>query len=96
MITATRPKLRPKNYESIFSTLEPEEFTPQEEKVIELLRHVSTDSFYGMVIRDCFIDKTVKGMRDLFATLLSQLDDNESMMFRILGYEAFTEIQKLK
>lgn len=98
MITTLRPKqkLIPSNYESAFSMLEEENFTPQEEKVIELLRHVNSDSFYGSVIRDCFIDMSVKTMRELFCTLLSQLDDNEDMMFRILGSEAFYALQKLK
>lgn len=57
---------------------------------------VESASYIGQAIRNSFLDYTDTRFRELYCELLSQNDDNEDMVFRILGKSAYDLLLKLK
>ena len=69
---------------------------PIEQKLHDSLLTVSSESFWGIAIRDSFIDYTDTKFRELVCELLSQMHDSPDVMYRILGKEAYDLLNELK
>lgn len=67
-----------------------------EERLKECLRKVEHDSIWGCAIVDAFVGYTDTKFRELVCELLSQLEDCEDTMYRILGYDAYNALIALK
>lgn len=67
-----------------------------EQKLHDDLLKVESDSFWGIAIRDSFVDYSDAKFRELVAELLSQLYDSPDLMYRILGKAAYDSLIKLR
>lgn len=80
--------IRPTNYYAAFQKMK-EQLSQKEQALHDALLKVESDSYWGIAIRNSFIDYSVMKFRELVAELLSQRDDSPDMMFRILGKVAY-------
>lgn len=90
-------KLRPTNYGAAFEKMKQhKDLTPEEIKLRDALQNVESDTLWGEAIRDWFIDQDVMKFRQLYQELLSQNDDNDLIMLKILGQPAYSLLLALK
>lgn len=87
---------RPTDYGKAFAKLCQMNLSPQEERVVEALRRVNSETIYGIAIRNAFIDESPAKFRKLFNELLSQIDDNDLLMLKILGSDCYNALLKIK
>lgn len=91
----TRRSIRPTNYYAAFQKMK-EQLSLKEQALHDALLRVESTSYWGIAIRDSFIDYSVMKFRELVAELLSQSDDSPDVMYRILGKEAYDLLIALK
>lgn len=97
MITLSAKRVfRPKDYAPMMAKLIHLKLSADEEKAVEALRTVTSDTPYGWAIRDAFIDRSPAKFRKLFVELWQQIDDNDMLMLKILGSEAYNALVKIK
>lgn len=70
--------------------------TTDEQKLHDALLKVESESFWGLAIRDSFVDYSDTKFRELVCELMSQLHDSPNIMYRILGKDAYDALLKLK
>lgn len=89
--------MRPTNYAHAFEMMKAHKsLTADELKLREAFLSVEHDSMWGEAIRDWFIDEDVLKFRELVAELLSQNDDNDIVMLKILGQPAYGLLLKFR
>lgn len=70
--------------------------TEKEQRLHDALLKVTNESYWGLAIRDSFIDYTDTKFRELICELLSQEHDNPDAMYRILGKDAYDCLINIK
>lgn len=96
LLAPEKRKLSPVDYGKHFAKLIHMDLTRDEQIAVEALRKVTHDSVYGQMIRDAFIDESPEKFRQLFNEVLSQIADNEGLMFQILGKDAYKALIKIR
>lgn len=92
-----RINLNPVNYAKAFDYMKQYEFLTSKEQVLhDALLKVESDSFWGLAIRNVFIDYSIFKFRELVCELLSQEHDSPDVMYRILGKDAYDALLNLR
>lgn len=87
--------LRPTNYNHAIQKMGMPLSITEQQLHDEFLK-IENDTFWGLAIRNIFIEYTDTKFRELYCELLSQNDDNNLAMLRILGQPAYGLLLKMK
>lgn len=70
--------------------------TKREKEFFELLKYLDHDSIWGEAVRSVLSNPNAHKFRLLISSLLSQAEDDQEIMMRILGIKTYIALINLK